>query len=1272
MISILQINLGRSSHHCENALDYAVQNNIDLLIVQEPPIKNSSTLPNPLGPSPSTSHSAFHQLLPQHSGLRPRVMAYVSKTCPVNIAVDTEFPSDPDCMALLVQGPNINLTLFNIYNEENQAEENNTRTIDRLMPHLSCSDSAIYCGDFNAHHPFWNPICSHPLRSEPVFDLMDKNALHLVNTPGEVTFWPTGRGSPTVLDLTLATTDLEERISGWHVDPEVYSDHFGILFSLDLGDLDSSSPSSLRMFNTGKADWDKFHSTLQLANWEPIALPEDSHAVSADILSGGDSVYTMALDSAATRLTALIVNAAKESIPLLRPCAKSKPWWTSSLTQLRKDVAKASRLAFAAPEELHLQLQAKKLQYELSDAIKLAKQSHWNTFLENESPENIFKAMAYTKPLQSDQVPPIQRQNGTLATSFPQQASALKAALFPTPPSSTPPSWNNYSAHPKWHWPSLLMDELLQACNDSHPNKAPGPDGISFAILQQAIGSIPDAFLELYAALLNIGYHPKPWRVGTGIILRKPNKPDYSAPKAYRVISLLNCLGKLMEKVLAKRLSFLAESTDLLMDSQVGGRLGKSAVDAALALTTHIQMFRKPGWTSSALFLDIKGAFDHVSKEQLLNILHDLALPFSLCSWVASFLSDRKLKLSFNNHSESPQPISTGIPQGSPISPILFLIYIRNLFKDTDVTVLSYIDDIALVTSSRSVEGNISKLQTSATHLFAQGSVNAIQFDPSKSELCHFGSARQPKTSPLLLPDGTQVTPSPVVRWLGIWFDSRLTFNHHVQIKVQQATQAFYRMHRLANTQRGLSPKAIRQLYLACVTSVADYGSPVWWKGQPKFASLLQKLQNKAMRLILGVFRTSPINAMQLEAGLLPVELRLDKSSYNYALRLTSMSANHPLTQLSSHLRSTPRLASTQLHALQDLLLEFPEISEELSQDLAPPWPTSSLKVNISKLDKDTAALHHLSTLNQIPSNALIYYTDGSKLQNGLTGAGAILWDKRTRKAAVELKYSLGQHHSVFDAELKAIELALDHAHDVSTGQEIHIFSDSQAALMRLKSHKASPGQTTLSAIENLMDIIKLLRPSTEICFHWCPGHKELDGNEHADAIAKAAAEEPCLDPTISLTQLKAELKQKVKQQWVDAIPNLTFSDNYKRTKTSLTPSMGLKHPTSKRSTLSAFFQLKIGHGFFNSYLHRFGKRDDPFCSCSRTPQTPSHLLLSCRLYRRQRKDLFEDLNVRCITLPLLLDTKSSMEAVLKFLEGTKISTRQCLGLDDAPAQVST
>lgn len=198
---------------------------------------------------------------------------------------------------------------------------------------------------------------------------------------------------------------------------------------------------------------------------------------------------------------------------------------------------------------------------------------------------------------------------------------------------------------------------------------------------------------------------------------------------------------------------------------------------------------------------------------------------------------------------------------------------------------------------SNSFANNAKILQREVKLLYELGAKNAIQFDLEKTELIHFGNTKQAKTIKLELPNNIQLSPKPLVRWLGIWFDSKLSFKEHLNIRIAQAKTAFHRLARLTNCERGLSPLATRQLYLACVASISDYGSPIWWQGQLAFITKLKLLQNLALRKILGVFKTAPIVPMEVEAAIPPIAIRLNTTIRQYAFRLAKLSRDHPVNK---------------------------------------------------------------------------------------------------------------------------------------------------------------------------------------------------------------------------------------------------------------------------------------------------------------------------------------------------------------------------------------
>ena len=260
--------------------------------------------------------------------------------------------------------------------------------------------------------------------------------------------------------------------------------------------------------------------------------------------------------------------------------------------------------------------------------IKLAKQTHWNEFLENADSEQVWKAYKYCKQKRIEKTPIIQYSKKNL-TTFNKKSKAFLAALLPDNSANnnnTAASANsiaNYTNQSEshsninenqWNWPELTKNELEDTMLASSNKSVAGPDKISFLILKKAYATIPQLFFQLYYMLIKLGFHPDCWKDSIGVVIKKLNKENYSDPKSYRIISLLNYLGKISEKIIAERLSYIAETIDLLYHDQIGNRKKKSAIDAAISLLSDIEIKKHEKKLTSCLFLDITGAYNHINK----------------------------------------------------------------------------------------------------------------------------------------------------------------------------------------------------------------------------------------------------------------------------------------------------------------------------------------------------------------------------------------------------------------------------------------------------------------------------------------------------------------------------------------------------------------------------------------------------------------------------------------------------------------------------------
>jgi ribonuclease HI len=1313
-ISILQHNTWRKTHVMHSCLEIAIKSHTDFVLIQEPWIASDNTT--------TISHAAYYCILPNSSNTRPRVAIFARKQSKFTFCHRTDLTTDSDIIIIDVSEPDIEtFQIINIYNEKALDSESNQYTVERSLQHISLTKETLIAGDFNSHHYWWNSSISNSVRAESLILWLEQHNFELINEPDVYTYARNNgeNASFSVIDLSFATKNLSESISDWHIDEENASgsDHEIIKFNIRTKATELvENPLCSQFFNYKKADWKKFSEEIQM----------QSQNIDFSHLNYSNDEND--LNAAALQLQSIINAAAEKSIAKIKFSENSKPWWSEKLTNLRKNYSH-NRRKWKNNQASYTQHAEARNQY--FQEIKLAKQQCWNNFLENADSDQVFKAYKYCKQRKLEKTPIIQ-YNGKKCTTFTEKCEAFLTALFPNN-SATIASLDfendvniySESENNQCSWPELTKKELEQAIFTSSIKKAPGPDKISFSIIQKAYLTIPNLFLQLYSKLIKAGFHPECWKDSIGVVIKKFKKDDYSLPKSYRVVSLLNCLGKISEKIIAERLSFFAETTNLLYFDQIGGRKQKSAIDAAITLLSDIEIKKHEKKITSALLLDVKGAFDHVNKSQLLEICKHVKLSPICINWIQSFCQNRRVQLKFDGEIMKSTSINIGIPQGSPVSPILYLIYISQLFKCNAKCadrMSSYIDDIGITVSSKTIQENCIKLQQAAEKLINWGNSHGIQFDMDKTELIHFSSSNQSLEKSVQIMQ-TIISPKEEVKWLGIWFDRKLSFKTHVEKRIAAASRMFHSISRLANTERGLSFQAMRKLYIACIVSVADYGVPVWWKNQLFLLDKFKKLQNSALRKILGAFRTSPVSAMEIEAGILPVEVRFEKLCKNYALRILYMHESHPVKQripakspfseekginlTELNLKSSCELANwnqslsylesesesehfsqrkkkskikkqrkfpSQLFRLCSYLKEFISNEstckiEQVDSKVNSPWQKIAIETEIDSNSKIIAASNHrikISAIQQNHSENIIIYSDGSKLSETQAGAGSYISYSLCKQQS--FSWCLNSKIEAFDAELIAMLKSLQEAKQYinSNVKNIWIFTDNQAAIQRIYKNSSSSGQKISHELQYEAELLKNQNIQLHIC--WVPGHADIYGNEQADKAAKIAAAADFInhniidcrnDTDISLTYIKSQIKKSLLQSWCNYYKSAIKGSYYQNL--NIQPAwkpLNLQLKTS-RIVWSSYMQLKLGHGYFKSYLNRLPDYNSDKCDCDGNYiQSPAHLLLECSKYQAEQNKMKEKLQISNLTLKLLLTAREGIQTIFDFLKNTEIVRR--------------
>ena len=552
---------------------------------------------------------------------------------------------DPNILPVTFKHNSIKSLSFTIINVYNPPKTRNSAVLSLLNILPRYRDALIIQGDFNLPSGIWDPgrNNSSPLSIE-LFNRLSDESFGLVNDEGAPT-WTNRQGSYSVLDLIFIHNSLAP------LEPDVF----------------------VNLDGHGRSD----HAVLSLAfgtteHWGRPYIPSGEEEEEWFVRNLADSICkrtSAAHDNNVENLVGCIgqdiLDSWNRNCKAPRVGTSSVTWWTSDC-QRAKDEYLASR--------------TRENQKTYDAATKKARSDFFNRKIDlmtaNDAP---WEGVRWTKPRPPPKYSTILRNGHPI-----EDVDTLFETMhshFSTSPAAEYISQDALNEIPQLEtrsFPPISQKEIWDALRPTKNSSAPGLDHVTWWHVKLAL-TFPDVDLAL-ATLFNkicfTGSWPTHFKDSISIIIPKPGKPDYSIPKAYRPIALLNTLGKLLTKILVNRLQHDAIVLNILHRDQYGGIQGHSTIDAGLVLADFISEHRERGWHTSACAVDVAQFFPSLSHDVTATILERLGFSQVIVSLIKSYFQDHVTTYKWDSAMSKRYNFSLGTPQGDCLSPILSALYI--------------------------------------------------------------------------------------------------------------------------------------------------------------------------------------------------------------------------------------------------------------------------------------------------------------------------------------------------------------------------------------------------------------------------------------------------------------------------------------------------------------------------------------------------------------------------------------------------------------------
>ncbi|KAJ6038754.1 hypothetical protein N7460_007471 [Penicillium canescens] len=1022
-------------------------------------------------------------------------------------------------------------------------------------------------GDFNRHDQLWGGdevSLGRQGEADPIIDLMNEFALSSLLKRGTKTWHGGGQSGDceSTIDLVLASDNLTDSMIKCAIHgTEHGSDHRAIETVFDAP---WSAPKHQERLLLKNAPWKEINARIASAL--------------TNTPSGGT------VQQKTDRLMTAVSEAVHALTPKAKPSPHAKRWWTADLTQLRhiytywRNHARSERRAGRKVPHLENTAQSAAKQYH--DAIRKQKKKHWDEFLADN--DNIWKAAKYLKSGEDaafGKLPQLVRADGTTTTDHQEQAEELLSKFFPP-------------------LPDVIDDE------GTRPQREP--------VAMPAI-SLEEASLEE-------GMLPRQWRHAKIIPLKKPNKENYTIAKAWRPISLLATLGKMLESVVAERISHAVETHGLLPTSHFGARKQRSAEQALVLLQEQIYTAWRGRRVLSLISFDVKGAYNGVCKERLLQRMKARGIPGDLLRWVEAFCSERTATIQINGQVSEVQSLpQAGLPQGSPLSPILFLFFNADLVQrqiDSQGGAMAFVDDFTAWVTGPTAQSNREGIEAIINEALDWEKRSGATFEADKTAIIHFApKAYKLDQGPFTI-KGQTVEPKDHVKILGVLMDTKLKYKEHIARAASKGLEAAMELRRL----RGLSPATARQLFTSTVAPVVDYASNVW----------MHACKDKAMGPINRIQRGSRGGGPPCHCSTPFLETsREDVDGH-------TLPETNPLRRNTARIKKFRRYHRSPLYQVADALKNIEmETLETINPFTLAPW-----EVRVQ------AGVEVTPQPPTVPGG-LMQIATSSSARNELVGFGLAIERQppRYRKLKLQtLSVTLGARaeQNPFSAELAAMAHALNMVVGLKD-YRITLLTSNKAAALTLRNPRQQSGQEFVSQLYKSMR--KLRRNGNQINIRWISTSEDNKLRGLAKEQARAATQEDAL-PQERVPRMKSTTLNIARSQ---AVPSNDLPVNVGRHAKRVDAALPGKHTRQLYDRLSwkeasVLAQLRTGMARLNGYLYRIKVADTDQCACGQARETVEHFLFRCQKWTAHRTELLQCTNTHRGNISFFLGGKSTSD----------------------------